>query len=45
MRNRDRRHEEIDHYERVDWPDADLEVDDEAFAQAIAEGREAEVAA
>lgn len=31
--------------EWAEWPDADVDVDDEAFAAAIARGRELEAAA
>lgn len=44
MRNRqqDQTPEQI---EVTEWPDVQWEVDDEAFAKAIAEGRESHVAA
>jgi hypothetical protein len=29
-----------EHTEFAEWPDADLDIDDEAFAEAIARGRE-----
>ncbi|MEM7141764.1 MAG: hypothetical protein AAF548_12110 [Actinomycetota bacterium] len=48
MRNRDR-HQELNQsfepFAATDWPDSELEVDDEAFARAIAEGRGEELAA
>ena len=39
MRNRAQHREESEPFEPIEWPDDDLEVDDEAFARAIAEGR------
>ena len=30
--------DEVDEF--IDWPDTDLDIDDEAFAEAIARGRE-----
>jgi hypothetical protein len=46
MRNRHRAHERDtwDSFGPVEWPDADLDVDDEEFARAIEEGRAAEAA-
>lgn len=32
-------------FDPIDWPDAEIEVDDEDFARAIAEGRGKELAA
>ena len=32
-------------FDTADWPDDDLEIDDEEFARAIAEGRGEELAA
>ena len=45
MRNRHRRQEPEESFEPVDWPDAQLDLDDEAFAEAIAHGRGEELAA
>lgn len=48
MRSRDRRQEtqqSFEPFEDLEWPDAQLGVDDEAFARAIAEGRGEELAA
>ncbi|MDG2027833.1 MAG: hypothetical protein P8J50_12040 [Acidimicrobiales bacterium] len=48
MRNRDHRQELNQPFEPfgdLDWPDPQLDVDDEAFARAIAEGRGEELAA
>ena len=48
MRSRDRRQDVQQSFEPfgdLDWPDAQLDVDDEAFARAIAEGRGEELAA
>lgn len=45
MRDRDRRKDQEEPFEPLDWPDAQLDVDDEAFAEAIAQGREEELAA
>lgn len=35
--------EEWESIDDLDWPDSSLEVDDDEFARAIAEGREDEV--
>jgi hypothetical protein len=45
MRNRNRRQELNESFDPIEWPDAQLEVDDKAFAAAIAEGRGEELAA
>lgn len=45
MRNRHRRQEPEESFEPVDWPDAQLDLDDEAFAEAIAHGRGEKLAA
>jgi hypothetical protein len=45
MRNRNRRKESETSFDRVEWPDAKLGVDDKAFAEAIAQGREEALAA
>ena len=45
MRNRQRRREPEKSFESIEWPDPQLDLDDEAFAQAIAQGREEEWAA
>ena len=45
MRNRDRRQEVSEPLDAIEWPDAQLDVDDEAFAEAIAHGRGEELAA
>ncbi|GJM37798.1 MAG: hypothetical protein DHS20C19_11650 [Acidimicrobiales bacterium] len=48
MRSRDRRQEiqqSFEPFRDLEWPDAQLEVDDDAFARAIAQGRGEELAA
>jgi hypothetical protein len=45
MRNRNRHYELEESFDPIEWPDAELEVDDRAFAQAIAQGRGEELAA
>ena len=45
MRNRDRHQEVSEPLDAIEWPDAQLDVDDEAFAEAIAHGRGEELAA
>jgi hypothetical protein len=45
MRSRDRHQEMQQSFDPIEWPDAQLGVDDEAFARAIAEGRDEELAA
>ncbi len=44
---RNRTYDEIDQepFEPIDWPDAEIEIDDDEFARAIAEGRGEEIAA
>ena len=39
MRNRQQREELPESFDPVEWPDAQLDIDDDAFARAIAEGR------
>jgi hypothetical protein len=45
MRNRRQRRETIESDESIVWPDAEFDVDDDAFARAIAEGRDEDIAA
>lgn len=45
MRNRDRRQEFEESFDPIEWPDAELGLDDKAFAEAIAHGRGEELAA
>jgi hypothetical protein len=45
MRNRHQRKELNEPFDPIVWPDSKLDVDDDAFARAIAEGRGEEVAA
>ncbi len=45
MRNRNHRQEFDETFDPVEWPDAELGVDDKAFAEAIANGRGEELAA
>jgi hypothetical protein len=44
MRNRRRHRPDKERVDATEWPDAALDVDDEDFARAIAEGRAAEAA-
>jgi hypothetical protein len=45
MRNRRQRRETIESNDSIVWPDDQLDVDDVAFARAIAEGRDEDIAA
>jgi hypothetical protein len=45
MRNRNRHKESEESVEAIEWPDAELGVDDKAFAEAIAQGRGEDLAA
>ncbi|MDW3217672.1 MAG: hypothetical protein R8F63_03580 [Acidimicrobiales bacterium] len=48
MRSRDRREDvqqSLEPFQDIEWPEAELEVDDDAFARAIAQGRGEELAA
>lgn len=45
MRNRHRGEELDEPFDPIEWPEAELDVDDQAFAAAIAEGRGEELAA
>jgi hypothetical protein len=45
MRNRRQRRDSSESFDPIDWPDEELDVDDDAFARAIAEGRDERVAA
>ena len=45
MRNRDHHREYDEPLDSIEWPDAQLGVDDKAFAEAIAHGRGEELAA
>ncbi len=45
MRNRRQRRDSSESFDPIVWPEEELDVDDEAFARAIAEGRDEELAA
>jgi hypothetical protein len=45
MRNRRQRREPVESNDSIVWPDAQFDVDDVAFAKAIAEGRDEDIAA
>ncbi len=45
MRNRNRQQELNESLDTREWPDAEVGIDDEAFAEAIAHGRGEELAA
>jgi hypothetical protein len=45
MRNRDRHKEREESFDSIEWPDPQLDLDDEAFAEAIAHGRGEQLAA
>ncbi|MEQ8840899.1 MAG: hypothetical protein RIB98_07955 [Acidimicrobiales bacterium] len=45
MRNRNHQEEHDESFDSIEWPDAELGVDDQAFAEAIANGRDEELAA